>query len=161
MKLLKLLFCFTIVLLAACGKPQPPQYLGYGNVRLEKAGLAASVVAADIKFYNPNPYALKLKHADMDVFFNDRFVGHSLLDSLITLPARDTSFVPLRVQAAGKDLLASAAQLLLNPNVRLRVKGTAKVGRGSLFINLPVDYEGTQHIDLLNGAATQTPEQNQ
>lgn len=160
MKIL-MLFCCAVVILASCGKPQPPQYLGYEHVRLEKAGLANSVVAADIKFYNPNPYALKLKRADMDVFFNDRLVGHSLLDSLITLPSRDTSAVPLRIRATGTELLASAAQLLLNPNVRLRVKGTANVGRGSFFVTIPVDYEGTQRIDLLNGAATTAPAQNQ
>src|SRR5215217_969258 len=95
-----LLFLGALLVLGSCGKPQPPKYLGYSNVRLEKAGLSNSVVAADIKFYNPNAYALKLKQADMDVFFNDRLVGHSVIDSLLTLPSRDTSFVPLRVQAA-------------------------------------------------------------
>lgn len=159
MNLRTVLFC-VVVVLAACGKPKPPQYLGYDHVRLEKAGLAASVIAADLKFYNPNPYALKLKQADLDVFFNDRLVGHSVIDSLLTLPGRDSSFVPLRLQVAGKEVLASAAQLLLNPNVRLRVKGTAKVGRGSFFITMPVDYEGTQRIDILNGDAT-APAQNQ
>jgi LEA14-like dessication related protein len=154
MKILLPLFC--VVLLLSCGKPEPPTYLGYDNVRLEKAGLAASVVAASLKFYNPNSYALKLKQADMEVFFNDRFIGRSVLDSLIILPSRDTSFVPLRLQASGKDLLASAAQLLLNPNVRLRVKGTAKVGRGSFFVTIPVDYEGTQRIELQEGEGTPT-----
>lgn len=155
MKQVCLILC-TIVLLAACSKPKPPHYLGYSNVRLEKAGLASSIIAADLKFYNPNPYALKLKRADLDVFFNDRLMGHSVIDSLISLPSHDTSFVPLRMQAAGKDLLASAARLLLNPNVRLRVKGTAKVGRGAVFINLPVDFESTQRIDLLGSDTTTT-----
>src|SRR6478672_754916 len=125
MKYGMVLFCCALVMLASCGKPQAPRYLGYRNVRLEKASLANSVVAADIQLYNPNAYALKLKQADMDVFFNDRFIGHSVIDSLITLPGRDSSAVPLRLQVAAKDVLASAAQLLLNPNVRLHVKGTA------------------------------------
>ena len=149
MKILMPLFC--VLLLAACGKPKPPQYLGYNNVRLEKAGLASNIVAADIKFYNPNPYALKLKEADLDVYVNGKLIGKSRTDSLITLPGRDSSAVPLRMQAAAKDLLGIMAQLVLDPNVRLRVKGTARVGRGGVFINLPVDYEGTQRIDLLEG----------
>lgn len=157
MKFLILLLC--VVLLAACSKPKPPQYLGYSNVRLEKAGIAANVVAADIKFYNPNPYALKLKQADLDVYVNSRMVGKSIIDSLITLPGRDSSYVPLRMQAAAKDLLGVMAQLALNPNVRLRVKGTARVGRGSVFINLPVDYEGTQRIELLEGEGAPMREQ--
>jgi len=143
-----ILLCCAAITFASCGKPQPPQYLGYSNVRLEKAGLKNSIVAADLRFYNPNNYALKLKQADMDVYLNNRLMGHSVIDSLLTLPGRDTAAVPLRLQVAGKDLLASATQLLLNPTVRLRMKGNAKVGRGSFFINLPVDYEGTQKIDL-------------
>ena len=155
-----LLFCCAVLLLASCGKPQPPRYLGYDNVRLEKASLASSVVAADIRFYNPNTYDLKLKQADMDVFFNDRFIGHSVIDSLITLPGRDSLAVPLRLQVASKDMLASAAQLFLNPNVRLHVKGTAKVGRGSFFMNLPVDFETTQRIDLSSGDIKLVPVQS-
>lgn len=147
------------VLLTACGKPQPPQYLGYSNVRLEKASLAASVVAADLKFYNPNRYALQLKEADIDVFFNDKLVGHSRVDSLLTLPASDTSAVPLRVRVAARDLMGPMAQLLLNPNVRLRLKGTARVGRSGVFVNMPVDYEATQRIDLRAGDTATVPAQ--
>ena len=157
MKFGMLLFCCAVLLVASCGKPQPPRYLGYSNVRLEKASLASSVVAADLRFYNPNGYDLKLKQADMDVFFNDRFIGHSVIDSLITLPAHDSLAVPLRLQVAAKDVLSSAAQLFLNPNVRLRVKGTAKVGRGSFFMNLPVDYEATQRIELSSGEVKLVP----
>jgi hypothetical protein len=30
------------------------------------------------------------------------------------------------------------------------MRGTARVGRGGVFINVPVNYEGVQHIELLN-----------
>src|SRR5438270_637630 len=90
-------FCCATVLFFSCSKPKPPQYLGYSNVRLEKASLANSVVAADLKFFNPNSYALQLKQADIDVFANDKLMGHSKIDSLLSLPGRDTSAIPFRV----------------------------------------------------------------
>lgn len=138
----------VIILFASCGKPQPPRYIGYQNFRIEKASLSNSVVASDIKLYNPNGYDLKLKSASLDVYFNDKFLGHSSLDSLIVLRAKDTAIFPLRLTASAKDILGNAAKLLLNPDVKIRLTGSAKAGRGSFYINVPIEYEGVQRISL-------------
>lgn len=138
----------AVIVLAGCGKPQPPQYAGYQNFRIEKASLSASVLASDIKLYNPNTYNLNLKSAALDVYFNDKFLGRSTLDSLIVLPAKDTAVFPLRLTASAKDILANSARLLLNPDVKIRITGTAKAGRGGFYINVPINYEGVQRIDL-------------
>lgn len=151
------LFFSMVLLVTACGKPKPPTYLGYSNVRLEKASLANSVVAADLKFYNPNAYALQLKRADIDVFVNNKLMGHSLVDSLLSLPGRDTAAIPFRVHVDARSMAKQLAGLLLNPNVRLQLKGTARVGRGGFFIDMPVDYEATQRIDLFAQDTTTVP----
>lgn len=149
MKGIKFLTGLAFVLaVAGCSKPQPPKYVGYENFRLEKATFSQAVLASNIKLYNPNGYNLELKSADLDVYFNDKFLGHSALDSLITLPAKDTTSFPLRMTASPKDILSNSAKLLLNPDVRIRIEGSAKAGRGGLFINVPIKYEGTQRIDL-------------
>ncbi|HUC81377.1 MAG TPA: LEA type 2 family protein [Flavisolibacter sp.] len=133
---------------SSCSKPQPPQYVGYENFRVEKASLSNSILATNIKLYNPNRYNLQLKSASMDVYFNDKFLGHSSLDSLITLPAKDTAKFPLRMQASAKDILSNSAKLLLNPDVKIRITGNAKAGRSGIFVNVPINYEGVQRIDL-------------
>jgi LEA14-like dessication related protein len=124
--------------------------LGYDNVRLEKAGLRESIIAADLRFYNPNKYALQLRSADMDVFMNDRFLGHTSLTTPMTVAARDTSSIPIRMQLSAKDLITHTARLLVEPEVLLKVKGGARVGKGNLFVNVPIDYEGKQRIQLLS-----------
>lgn len=139
-----------LVVITSCGKPKGPEYVGYENFRLEKAGLSESILATDVKLYNPNNYALQLKSASMDVFFNDKFLGHSSLDSLIVLPGKDTSSIPLRMRASAKDLLKNSMSLLLNPDVKIRITGSAKAGRGGFFINVPINYEGTQRIQLFS-----------
>lgn len=138
----------AVFVLASCSKPQAPQYAGYQNFRIEKASLNNSVLASDIKLYNPNTYNLNLKSASLDVYFNDKFLGHSALDSLIVLPAKDTAVIPLRLTASAKDILSNSAKLLLNPDVKIRLTGTAKAGRGGFYINIPINYEGVQRIDL-------------
>jgi len=156
-----ILFCSLAVLLLSCGRPKPPQYLGYSNVRLEKASLTNSVVAADLKFFNPNAYALQLKQADIDVFVNDKLMGHSRIDSLLSLPGRDTTGIPFRVQVDVRSMAKQLAGLLLDPNVRLRLKGNARVGRGGFFLNMPVDYEATQRLDVFATDTTTVPAQQQ
>lgn len=137
-----------LFLYSSCSKPQAPLYLGYQNLRLAKAGLQNSVVATEVKLYNPNRYALKLKSASVDVYMNDSYLGHTVIDTLITLPGKDTSVVPLQLQANAKDVLSNAFKLLLNPDVKIKITGSAKAGRGSFFLNVPIDYEGTQRIEV-------------
>ena len=143
-----LMAIMLVYALSSCSKPQPPQYVGYENFRIEKASLSNSILATNVKLYNPNSYNLQLKSASMDVYFNDKFLGHSSLDSLIILPAKDTAIFPLRMQASAKDILSNSAKLLLNPEVKIRISGNAKAGRGGIFINVPINYEGVQRIDL-------------
>lgn len=138
-----------IYLFSGCSKLASPQYLGYQNFRMEKVGFTNNVLATDVKLYNPNGYPLQFKSASMDVYINNTFFGHSTLDSLVTLPAKDTTYVPLRLQASARDILSNTVKILLNPDVKIKITGSAKAGRGGFFINVPIDYEGVQRIELL------------
>ncbi len=141
---------FSIILFFAvgCSKPIQPTYLGYQNLRLGRVGAKNNVVMSDIKFYNPNKYALNVKQAEMDVYFNDRLLGHTSMNNMVSLPPMDTTLVPFTVEASAMDLLANTAQIFLNPNVRVRIQGNAKAGRGGFFVNIPINYSGTQRIQL-------------
>lgn len=141
---------FSIILFFAigCGKPIQPTYLGYQNLRLGKVGTKSNVLMSDIKFYNPNKYALNVKQAEMDVYFNDRLLGHTSMNNMVSLPPMDTTLVPFTVEASVTDLLANTAQIFLNPNVRVKIQGNAKAGRGGFFVNIPINYQGTQRIQL-------------
>lgn len=137
-----------LFVLSACRKPASPTYHGFEDFKVEQVGLKNNILSTRVKLYNPNLYPLQLKSASIDVYLNDDFLGHSSLDSLIILPQKDTTFVPLRLTASAKDLLSSTMKIWLNPEVKVKIKGTARAGRGGLFINVPIDYEGKQRIEL-------------
>jgi LEA14-like dessication related protein len=141
-------FLIAIFSAIGCSKPIQPTYLGYQNLRLGKVGTKSNVLMSDIKFYNPNKYALNVKEAEMDVYFNDRFLGHTSMSNMVSLPPLDTTFVPFTIEASMTDILANTAQIYLNPNVRVKVQGNAKAGRGGFFVNIPINYQGTQRIQL-------------
>jgi LEA14-like dessication related protein len=134
--------------LSSCKKPVSPKYIGYENFQMEKMGLKDNILSTRVKLYNPNAFPLQVKSASVDVYINDHFFGHSALDSLITLPAKDTSFVPLRLTASAKDILSNTLRVWLNPDVKVKIRGSARAGRGGFFVNVPIDYEGTQRIEL-------------
>ena len=143
---------WAMVALMACGKPLQPTYAGYQNLRLKKIGLRENIVATDIKLYNPNKYPLQIKQADLDLYFNDRFVGTTQFQNLMDLAAKDTTTIPLELKASAKNLLIGMAPLLLDPNVKVRIDGSVKAGRQGIFVNVPINYEGRQRIDLLQDA---------
>jgi LEA14-like dessication related protein len=134
--------------LSFCGKPKTPDYIDFQHLRLAKAGLDRSVITFDLRYYNPNNFKMQLKEAQVDVYFNDKFVGHSVLDSLINIPKKDTFFIPVSMEVKLKNVLSNAAQLLLNPDVMVKLNGNARVGKGGIFVNVPINYEGKQRIDL-------------
>lgn len=136
-----------LFLLSACSKPKSPDYLGYEDFLVDQVGLNNTILSTRVKLYNPNRYPLQLKSASIDVYVNDDYLGHSTLDSLIVLPGKDTTRVPLRLTASAKDLLSSSFKILLNPEVKVKIRGTARAGRSGLFINVPIDYEGKQRIE--------------
>lgn len=134
--------------LCFCGKPKQPDYIDFQHLKLHKAGLNQSVITFDLRYFNPNNYRLQLKQASVDVYFNEKFVGHSSLDSLIHIPARDTFMIPVSMQLDMKSLVKNAVQLLMNPDVMVKLNGNAKVGKGGIFINVPINYEGKQRLDI-------------
>ena len=143
------LLALGIIGMLSCSKPKDLQYLDFENLHLQKASLSESVVTADIKYFNPNNFKLQLKEADLDVFVNEKYVGHSHLDTLIHIPALDTFYVPITMKLNLGDLFKNALQLLLNPEVTLKVEGKAKVGKSGIYKTFPVSYEGKERIDVL------------
>lgn len=125
---------------------QDPEFVEARHFRLASLGIKESTIKTDLYYYNPNSFRLSLKTADLDVFINDRYAGHSLLDTLVHVPARDTFFVPVSVKVDMKNVFPNALSLLMNDSIDLRVEGKMKVGKAGIFVNIPVKYQEKQAI---------------
>lgn len=105
-----------------------------------------TVVSADLKYYNPNSYELQFRRADLDISLNDKFVGKTVLDTLIRIPKLDTFYVPVQMKVNLKQLFSNALTLLLENEMDVKVSGMIRLGRSGFFMNLPVNYSGKQEI---------------
>ena len=131
----------------SCNKPVAPEYVGVENIEVRSFGFKETKLGVKVKMYNPNNQRLQVKSADMDVFVNNELLGHSLLDTIIDIPKRDTFFIPLEVSVQTLGTAARIVQSLADTSVMLKVTGTARLGKSGVYMNYPINYEGNQNLN--------------
>ena len=140
----------VLPILFACGKPQSPEFIDIDHFKLENAGGSVSVVSADLKCFNPNNYKISVKHSELNFYVQNTFLGKSISDSLIVIPASDTFYVPVQMTIDMKNILSNAFSSILMKEVLIKVEGSATVGKSGIFKNIPIFYEGKQPLNLLD-----------
>ncbi|WP_431216007.1 LEA type 2 family protein [Puia sp. P3] len=112
-----------------CRQPDAPEYYGFQDPQINHNG-SLTMLATTLKLYNPNPYALKLLHADVDVSLNGKAAGHSILDSTIIIPEKDTFFVPVSMQVDMRSVFSNALSMLMERQATISLDGHVKIRRG-------------------------------
>lgn len=143
-----LLYLVIVLFAAACAKPQGFDYRDIRNFKIEKLGFDKSTVSMDLVYYNPNNFGVQLRKVDCDVYVNEKFMGKYLLDTVMTIPKKSEFTLPSRMQVDMKNAFKNTVSVLFSKDVLVKVKGTTRVGKGSLFINVPVNYEGRHEFEL-------------
>lgn len=138
-----------IGLAAGCHQPEAPEYYGFQDLQVIQNTGAQPTVATVVKLYNPNPYPLQLRRAEVDVSINGRHAGHSLLDSTIYIPKRDTFYVPVSMQVDLQAILSNALQAFLSKQATITLDGRVKIKKGMLTFNRPFHYETKEDIQQL------------
>lgn len=146
-RMLLLLYCL-LVTITGCKKPKSLQYLGLQNFDVPSIGIGRSVLSADVRFYNPNNYNMRLKEVEVDISVNEKYLGHSKLDSLIRIPKNDTFFIPVKVNVDMKTLLTNSLMTVLSNEVDVKIEGKTKIGKGGIYFNFPIFYQGKQKLKL-------------
>ena len=148
----KRLICIVlgIVLIASCAKPKNFDYLGFDNIKVLKWGIKETTVGMDVKFYNPNS-ALQLKRAEVDVAINNKYLGRTVIDSLISIPKKDTFIIPMTMIIETVSAVSGILQSVSDSAVLVKLDGKATVGRSGVFFNYPIKYEGMQKTNKVLG----------
>jgi LEA14-like dessication related protein len=144
------LWAFLPFLIAGCAKPTSLDYLGVKNLKVIKFGLKESTVGAEVEYYNPNNYGFTMKRAEVNVYVNDNYFGKSTFDSTIRIAKKDTFALPVVLVVDMTSTAVNAIQVFGQgqQEVKVRLDGTARVGRNGFFINYPIKYEGMQKISF-------------
>ena len=137
----------AIVLFAiSCAKPKAPEYVSLENIKVKEIGLAETKLGVEVKMYIPNNLRLQVRSADLDLYVNNELLGHSILDSQVNIPRKDTFLIPLSVNIQTMSGATRFIQSLADTSVLLKVQGVARLGKSGVFFNYPVNYEGRQNL---------------
>lgn len=143
------LFMFILLTLNACNKPQSFEYREVTNLKLQHLGFYKTSVSMDIVYYNPNNFSINLKNVDCQVYLNEKYLGHYLLDSTIHIAQKSVFIVPASVSFDMMDVIKKGFNILINKEALIGIKGTTRVGRCGLFFNVPIQYETKVKLPLL------------
>jgi LEA14-like dessication related protein len=134
---------------AGCRQPEAPEYYGFQNVQVSRSSAGQTTLVTVAKLYNPNSYSMELKRAEVDVALNGHHAGHSLLDTTILIPRKDTFYIPISLQIDLRSIFSNALQMLMDKQVTVSMDGRVKIKRGMFTFNRPFHYDGKQDLNSL------------
>ena len=143
-----LLSCVLAITLFSCRQIVAPEYVAVENLQLGASSFTNTTLSADVQLYNPNKSNLTFKSGSLDIFVDNRKLGHTELDSTINIPRLDTFSIPLVVKLDFSNVIGNALSMGLKDSVLVRLTGKIKVGRSGVFITRPVNYEQKEKLDL-------------
>lgn len=144
----------SLALLSSCAQPKPLIYKDVDRISFKKADLTSFTLRVDLKLYNPNKYALLLKEPLIGIYINNKHLGYASVQEKVMIPAADTFILPAQIRVDLLNALPNAYQVMKNREITLRLDGSLKaglrhhIGKGGVFIAIPVHYEGKQKIDI-------------
>jgi len=145
----KALPLFAIMgILMACNKPQAFVFRSIDQIEIQPLSKDSVNVKVDLEFSNPNGFAVNLKKVVGTVLLNGDWVGEYHLDTLMKIDKKSEFTIPTALRISKSVLYKNALNSLFQKSVELQVKGYCKVGKSGIFIHVPFDYKGQQHLPL-------------
>lgn len=132
----------------SCSSPKNLEYRSIHNISLLKLGYDHSTLSVEMEFYNPNNFGLQLRRSNLDLYINGAFLGHSSFDSLIRIPRRDSFLIPVSFDLNMQNLYRNIWATLGGREAIFRLTGNLTIGKASIFMNMPVDYETKQYFSF-------------
>ena len=140
---------FVVFIMASCKSMKDPVFKGIENVNMGQVGVTESLITLDIRYHNPNNFNGSLKQAEGDAWMDSTYLGHFVADSTIDIPANGEFLVPVRLMMDMKQILKNSYAALMNEEVLLRIKGSARAGRSGFYKKFSLDYAGKQNLRAL------------
>ena len=150
MKVFRLLVAVFMIwgVASSCEKTKDIQFVRVAGIDLDEIGMSKSIVRMTLAYYNPNNFRLQLKDANFDLFIDDTEVGHSMQDTTISIPARDTFYFPVKLEVNMGNVFKNALSAFSNKEVTIKATGNCKVGKGGIFLPFPIKCETKQALNF-------------
>lgn len=139
---------FLMISFSSCGNVEPPEFKNLGGFKVKRFGLQQADVAFKVTYYNPNKFGVSVKEASVDLYLDTIYLGRFSQPTLVSVDKKADFSIPLE----GAISTAKALQLnmndLLNREVTVKATGSVKVGKGGVFVNRDINYQGKHRVDV-------------
>jgi LEA14-like dessication related protein len=132
----------------SCKKPRGFDYRDIKNFRINNWGFDKSSVSMDLVYFNPNNYGVDLKNVDCDIYLEKNYVGKFLLDTVMHISRNAEFTLPATMDVDMRNIIKNSLSLLFTKEVLVGAKGSTRVGKGGIYVNVPFNYEGRHKVDL-------------
>jgi LEA14-like dessication related protein len=134
--------------LAGCTNLKDPEFRSIDRFGLRKLDLQKATIGFSVTYYNPNSFGVTVKDAVADVYIDTLYLGKFTQDSSVEVRKVSVFSVPFTGSISLKTALNLKVEDLTNKEVLLKADGAVKVGKGGIFINKPIHYQGKHSLDF-------------
>jgi LEA14-like dessication related protein len=145
MKLLPALFLFISSLLVTSCEAQIKEidYIGIAKTEFKSISFTKAEIKFYLEYFNPNKVGIDVKETDLQVFLNDKFLAVATQPEAIHVPKNSKFIFPVVAHFDPIKALGPSLGAVFTMDNKMYVKGSAKVGKGGLFIKIPVEVTDT------------------
>lgn len=154
MKTLSTILISFALVFASCknvSNVSEPEFRDIRDVRFMDVGWVNTTAGADMIYYNPNNFGIRLSSARGDVYVDNTYFGSFTLDQEVQVKKRAEFILPVTVKLDNINVFKNQENILKKKEALVRIEGIALVKKAGFSKELPIKYEHMQSIERLRG----------
>lgn len=136
-------FLFLTILLSSCNY-ENVEVTAVKEIKLSDINAKSLKISGEVKISNPNPYPIRIKTIDADVFINEKKTGKARLLERIRIPSNSHGFVQAKIETeiegGSLNLLPLILQSALSGKADIRLAGDMKASTYLYGKKIPFDF---------------------
>lgn len=136
------------MVLFSCTKVKEPTFRRLSGFKVKSLGLQEARIGINVVYFNPNNFGVNIKEGAVNVYFDTTFIGRFTQPIEVEVAKNAEFGIPLEGSVPLAKVLKLKANDFLNKEVQVRADGTVRVGKGGLFVNKEIIYQGKHRLDL-------------
>lgn len=152
MKFTATLLVASVLIFSACSSVKnvsQPEFRDIGDVTLIETGLLKTTVGANMIYYNPNNFGIKLSSARGDVYLDNMYFGTFDLAEQVQVKKHAEFVLPVMLKIDNISALKNNVDIFKKKEALVRIEGHALVNKAGFSKDIPIRFEQVQNLDRL------------
>ncbi len=133
---------FLLLQSAGCGSDvKELEYKGVEKTELKSLSLNQAAIQVNLRYFNPNRFGIDVKETNLNLYLNDRFVAVADQPNKTQIPRESDFIFPIVAHFDPIKVLGPALTSIFNKKNKIGIQGSAKLGKGGVYIKVPVQVE--------------------